>query len=106
MGGYGSRRKGGRATVEDCSSLILSVDDLTRPIREGLRHLGFKTIPEGRRISVPWRSIVWTVSGEAEPWAMVEFRMDIGPHEGSPGFGMTWTISAGELAPSITLYRW
>jgi hypothetical protein len=71
--------------VADCSSLILSVDDLTRAIRERLRQLGFKTIPEGRRISVPWRSILWNVSGEAEPWAVVEFRMDIGPHE-----GITW----------------
>jgi hypothetical protein len=53
MGGYGSRRKGGRATVEDCSSLILSVDDLTRAIRMELPQLGFKTIPEGRRIAFP-----------------------------------------------------
>jgi hypothetical protein len=83
MGGYGSGRKGGWATVEDSSSLILSADDLMRAIREGLRQLGFKTIPEGRRISVPWRSIMWTLRGEAERWAVVEFRMDIGPHEGT-----------------------
>jgi hypothetical protein len=72
-------------TVGDCSSLILSVDDLTRAIREGLRQLGFKTIPEGRRISVPWRSIRWTLSGEAKSWAVVEFRTDIGPRA-----GITW----------------
>jgi hypothetical protein len=37
------------------------------------------------RISVPWRSIRWTLWGEAEPRAVVEFRMDIGPNE-----GLTW----------------
>jgi hypothetical protein len=51
----------------------------------GLRQLDFKTIPEGRRISVPWRSIRWALSGEAEPWAVVEFRMDMGSNE-----GITW----------------
>jgi hypothetical protein len=85
MGGYGSGRKGGWATVEACSSLILNVDELSRSIREGLRQLDFKTIPEGRRISVPWRSIRWALSGEAEPWAVVEFRMDMGSNE-----GITW----------------
>jgi hypothetical protein len=30
MGEYGSGRTGGSATVEGCSSLVLSIDDLTR----------------------------------------------------------------------------
>ncbi len=63
--------------------MVLSVDAITRPIREEMRRLGFQAIPEDRRIDIPWCALRWTRHGETEPWAEVEFRLELRPHGGT-----------------------
>lgn len=83
MGGYRSGRTGGQATVEGCASLILCADDITRPIREMMRELGFRAIPDGRQVAIPWRRMGWSRRGEAEPWAVVEYRLELRAADGT-----------------------
>lgn len=63
MGGMGSGRRGGRATVEGCRSLRLDVNHVMRGMRERLRGT-----PQGERVgaSMVWS---WTRSGEGAPMA-------------------------------------
>lgn len=73
MGGYGSGRHGGRATVEGCRSLKLDVNRVTRAARAALRNM-----PEGRPITAGPSVWNWTMPGEAVPWArvLVSLRLD------------------------------
>jgi len=66
MGGMGSGRHGGRATVEGCRSLRLDVNRVTRGVRGHLRGLR-----DGERIQADPFAWSWTVHSEAEPWARV-----------------------------------
>ena len=36
IGGYGSGRRGGRATVEGCATLMLDINCVLRPVMKGL----------------------------------------------------------------------
>jgi hypothetical protein len=69
---------GGTATVEGCSSLVLDVDNVTRPIRQ---KQGISEIPDGRVLEIPARSLRWTRRGE--PWATVEYRLELRSHGGT-----------------------
>ncbi len=82
MGGFGSGRRGGCATVEGCGSLVLDVDRLTRPLRQAIRKLGISEIPYGRVLEMPWNALRWTHQGETEPWATVEYRLELRAHDG------------------------
>lgn len=82
MGGYGSGRTGGWPTVEGCASLVLSADDITRPIRRGMRKLGMREIPEGRTAEMAWRTLRWTRRADDEPWAEIEIRLELGGRDG------------------------
>jgi hypothetical protein len=83
MGGFGSGRYGGRATVEGCGSLVLDVDYVTRPIRQAMRKLGISEIPDGRVVELPWNAFRWTHHGATEPWATVEYRLELRSHDGA-----------------------
>jgi hypothetical protein len=78
MGGYGSGRLGGWPTVEACDTLVISVDDITRPVRRELRKLGIQSIAEGRVAELPWQRWQWTTqSGDDQPWAAIEYRLEL-----------------------------
>lgn len=66
MGGMGSGRQGGRATVEGCRSLKLDVNRITRAVRGKLRD-----VPEGAKLEAGPVVWTWTTTGEAKPWARV-----------------------------------
>ena len=83
MGGYGSGRTGGWPTVEDCRSLVLSADHVTRLVREAMREIQMQTIPDGRLLNIPWQKFRWTRSGESEPWAEVEIRLELRTYGGT-----------------------
>ncbi len=73
MGGFGSGRRGWRATVEGCRSLKLDVNRITRDARGKLRDA-----PEGARLEAGPMVWTWTTHGEAAPWArvLVTLRLD------------------------------
>lgn len=48
-----------------------------------MRELGITGIPEGRRIELPWQALRWTRRGKSEPWAVVEFRLEMEAHSGT-----------------------
>lgn len=83
MGGYLSGRTGGWPTVESCGSLTLDVDRITRPIRDEMRRLGMRTIPEGKCVQLEPRTIQWTRWDEDEPWATVEMRLELRARNGT-----------------------
>src|SRR5260370_42061548 len=82
MGGYNSGRWGGWPTVESCSSLVLSADRVTRPIREAMRKRGMHTIPDGRHLDIHWHTWQWARHGKSEPWAEVEIRLELRTYSG------------------------
>jgi hypothetical protein len=82
MGGFGSGRYGGPATVEGCGSLVLDVDNITRPIRQAMRKLGFSAIPDDRAAEIPWYPLRWTHRDDAQPWAEVQYRLKLRSHGG------------------------
>jgi hypothetical protein len=82
MGGFGSGRHGGRATVEGCDSLVLDVDRIIRPVRQAMRKLGISEISDDRVIEVPWNAFCWTRNGDPKPWATVEYRLQLRSHGG------------------------
>lgn len=73
MGGYGSGRQGGKATVEGCRSLKLNVNRVTRAVRSALRDL-----PEGRGLTAGPSVWSWTAPGETVLCArvLVTLRLD------------------------------
>ena len=74
MGGFGSGRHGGRATVEGCRSLVLDINRIMRPVAKALRGHELASDAEVRlRPSRLW----WTRQGEAEPWADVEVALTL-----------------------------
>jgi hypothetical protein len=77
MGGFGSGRKGGRATVEGCRSLKLDVNRITRDVRGKLRE-----VPEGAKLEAGPMVWTWTTQGEAAPWARVLVTLRLDPWRG------------------------
>jgi hypothetical protein len=73
MGGFGSGRRGGRATVEGCRSLKLDVNRVTREARQQLRE-----VPEGAKLEAAPIMWTWTAHDEAKPRArvLVVLRLD------------------------------
>jgi hypothetical protein len=83
MGGYGSGRTGGWATVEACDSLVLSADRVMLPIRLAMRKEGVRAIPDGAVAEVPWFTWRWTRRGEADPLTKVEIRLELQTSDGT-----------------------
>lgn len=81
MGGRGSGRTGGQATVEASGCLILSVDYVMRPIRRIIQQAGGR-IPTGHTVRVPWKRFWWTRGGDGEP-AEVEVRLELRTWDGT-----------------------
>lgn len=77
MGGFGSGRQGGRATVEGCRSLKLDVNRVTRAVRAKLRD-----VPEGAKLEAGPVVWTWTTQGEASPWARVLVLLRLDPWRG------------------------
>jgi hypothetical protein len=83
MGGFGSGRTGGRPTVEGCSTLVLGIDDVTRPFRKAMRAQGFQSVPDGQYVEAPWLQWRWTRYGETRPWAVVQIRLELRARDGT-----------------------
>ena len=81
MGGYRSGQTGGLATIEECASLVLSLDDIMRPVQRAMRAAGITEIAEGQRVNIAWHALSWTVR-EPEPWATVDIRLEVGADAG------------------------
>lgn len=77
MGGFGSGRRAGQATVEGCVSLVLDVCDVVRPVAHALRRQRLAPIAKGQQIQVGPRQWEWTRHGEAEPWAEVAVQLSL-----------------------------
>jgi hypothetical protein len=73
MGGYGSGKQGGRATVEGCQSLALDINRVIRPVAKALRG---RDLPGDAEVRVG-RRWWWTRHSEAEPWAEVEVALNL-----------------------------
>jgi hypothetical protein len=76
MGGYGSGRRAGRATVEGCRSLKLDVNAVVRKLRPPLRGLG-----EGETFKARYQW-AWTIRGDDAPWATVALSLALGRDSG------------------------
>src|SRR5271165_1227048 len=83
MGGWNSGRYGGWPTVEACDSLVISVDDITRPVRNAMRKLGIQSIADNRPVELPWRNWQSTRNGDDEPWAVVEYQLELRADSGT-----------------------
>ena len=83
MGGYNSGRWGGQATVEGCRSLVLSVDRVMGGYDKALRKLDLRAPSDDKPLNIPWHPRRWTRSGESEPWAEVELRLELRAHGGT-----------------------
>ncbi len=70
MGGYGSGRRGWRATVEGCRSLKLDVNRITGLVRGHLREA-----PESAKLTAGPFDWTWTSAGETAPWARVSITL-------------------------------
>src|SRR5689334_12670859 len=79
MGGCGSGRWGGRATVEGCRSLVLDINRVMRPVARALRGCDLPDEAEIRGLTMRF---TWTSQGEAEPWAEVEMALALGREHG------------------------
>ena len=83
MGGYNSGRWGGQATVEGCASLVLSIDHLMRGSHKVLRRLDVPRPTDDRPLNLGWHTWRWSRSGESEPWAKVEMRLELRADSGT-----------------------
>jgi hypothetical protein len=83
MGGYNSGRGGGWGTVEGCASLVLSIDQLMRGSHKVLRRLGVPQPTNDRPLTLGWHTWRWSRSGESEPWAEVEMRLELRANSGT-----------------------
>ena len=83
MGGHNSGRWGGRATVEGCQSLVLSVDSVMEGWTRVLRKYDIPTPSDDHPLKLPWRAWRWTRSGDTEPWATVELRLELRQQTGT-----------------------
>jgi hypothetical protein len=81
MGGPTSGRRGGRATVEGCQSLILNVDRVMQGYTKALRKFPLQTPSDAQPLSLPWNTLRWTRSGE--PWAEVKLRLELRSNDGT-----------------------
>lgn len=77
MGGHNSGRWGGRATVEGCASLVLSVDRVMRGVHEVARRVNLPVPSDEKPLNIPWHAWQWTRTGKSDPWALVEFRLEL-----------------------------
>lgn len=78
MGGFGSGRPAGKATVEGCRTLKLDVNRVTRAARRELRGAADATAP---RIERSIRS--WITDGETEPRARVHLTLTLHADHGT-----------------------
>jgi hypothetical protein len=83
MGGHNSGRWGGQATVEGCQSLILSVDRAMQGYTRALRKFDLPLPSDDQPLSLPWNTWRWTRSGDSEPWAEVELRLELRANDGT-----------------------
>src|SRR3712207_754765 len=78
--GYGSGRRGGRATVEGCAWLLaLDVKRVMRPVLAAHRDRSFRP---GEAMNAGPIRFAWWREGEAEPWAAVDGSLELGPDRG------------------------
>lgn len=77
MGGFGSGRRGGRATVEGCRSLKLDVNIVTRAPRDAVRGLS-----DGEVFTAKPRVWSWTVNSGPEPVARIVVLLSLGRDSG------------------------
>jgi hypothetical protein len=83
MGGSNSGRWGGRATVEGCQSLVLSVDGVMRRHTKVLRKYDIPTPSDDHPLKLPWHVWRWTRSGDTDPWSTVELRLERRARDGT-----------------------
>jgi hypothetical protein len=83
MGGYGSGRTGGWPTVEGCRSLVLSVGSVMHGINKALRRLNMPAPSDDQPLTLGWHASRWARSGESEPWAEIEMRLELRAHSGT-----------------------
>jgi hypothetical protein len=86
MGGFGSGRTGGWPTVEGCSSLVISIDCIMASLRRALGKIKRPFPTDGDILQVQWFPLCWTRSGEDEPWAEVELRLELHTDAGTAWF--------------------
>ena len=77
MGGSCSGRWGRHTTVEGCRSLVLSVDRVMHGLHKVLRRLHVPAPTDDEPLNLAWNTWRWTRSGESEPWAKVEMRLEL-----------------------------
>lgn len=83
MGGYNSGRWGGQATVEGCASLVLSVDHIMHGFSGVMRKQNRSRPSDDNPLSIPWHAWRWIRSGESEPWAELELRLELRANDGT-----------------------
>jgi hypothetical protein len=83
MGGSNSGRWGGRATVEGCASLVLSVDSIMHGFGGVMRKRNMPAPSDDNPLIIPWHTRRWTRSGESEPSAEVELRIELRSSDGT-----------------------
>ena len=74
MGGFGSGRHGGRATVEGCRSLVLDINRVMGPVANALRG---RELASDAEVRLGPSRLRWARHGEAEPWAEVEVALTL-----------------------------
>jgi hypothetical protein len=80
MGGYGSGRRGGRAMVEGCASLLaLDAKRAMRPVLAAHRDRGLRP---GEVMNAGPIRFAWTREGSAGSWAAVAVSLELGPDRG------------------------
>lgn len=83
MGGRNSGRWGGRATVEGCASLILSIDSILHGFSGIIRRLNMPAPSDDNPLNLPWHPRRWSRSGETEPSSVIELRMELRSNDGT-----------------------
>src|ERR1700722_10629842 len=99
MGGYGSGRAGGWPTVEGCGSLVLSIDRLMRGSKKVLRRLNVTAPTDDQPLTLGWHTWRWSRSGESEPWAEVDMRLELRAHGGTAWLRYDVDHRSGQTGP-------
>ena len=106
MGGIGSGRYGGQATVEGCSSLVLDVDEITRPFRRAMRKLGISKIPHGRVLEIPCAACVGRITGTLHRGRRSNTGLRCAPTVARLGCATTWATTATALGRKSIASQW